>query len=81
MHLVLLPLQEPSIGLPVGEAGPTHHHVLHQAEVRHLVLTASLIKQDWRLQVIGLYASHIIRLLKENTDMVSPDRIPDQSQT
>lgn len=50
--------------LPVGEARSAHHHVLQQAEVGHLVLAAGVVEQNRRLHVVGLYASHVIRLLE-----------------
>lgn len=58
------PLQEAVVRLPVGEARPAHHHVLQQAEVGHLVLAARVVEQHRRLHLIGLYASHVVRLLK-----------------
>ena len=54
--------------LPVGEARPAHHHVLQQAEVGHLVLAAGIVKQHRGLQLVGLYAAHIVRLLKDKGD-------------
>lgn len=60
----ILPLQEAAVRLPVGEARPAHHHVLHQAEVGHLVLAARVVEQHRRLHLVGLYASHVVRLLK-----------------
>lgn len=63
-HPLLSPLQEATVGLPVGEAGPAHHHVLQQAEVGHLVLAAGDVKQHRGLHLVGLHASHIVRLLE-----------------
>lgn len=51
--------------LPVGKAGPAHHHVLQQAEVGHLVPAASVIEQDRGLHLIGLDATHIVGLLED----------------
>lgn len=62
-HRLLSPLQEATVGLPVGKAGPAHHHILQQAEVGHLVLAASDVKQHRGLHLVGLHASHIVRLL------------------
>lgn len=64
-HHALLPLQDASVMLPVGEARSAHHHVLHQAEVGHLVLAASVVEQDRGLHLVGLYAAHIVGLLKD----------------
>ncbi len=66
-RFVLLPLQEATVVLPVGKACPAHHHILQQAEVGHLVLAASVVEQHGRLHLVGLYASHIVRLLKGKT--------------
>lgn len=59
----LLPLQEAVVGLPVGEAGPAHHHVLHQAQVGYLVVAAGVVEQHRGLHLVGLYASHVVRFL------------------
>lgn len=64
---VLLPLQKPSVVLPVGKACPAHHHVLQQAEVGHLMLAATVIEQHWWLHLVGLYAPHIVWLLEDRT--------------
>ena len=56
------------VGLPVCEARPAHHHVLQQAEVRHLVLAASGIEQHRGLHLVGLHAAHIVRLLEDRAE-------------
>lgn len=66
-NTTLLPLQEAGIGLPVGKACPADHHILQQAKVGHLVLAACVVKQHRRLHLVGLYASHVVRLLEERT--------------
>lgn len=54
--------------LPVGEARSAHHHILHQAQVGHLVLAASVVKQHLRLHLVGLDAPHIVGLLEDRRD-------------
>lgn len=54
--------------LPVGEARSAHHHILHQAQVGHLVLAASVVKQHLRLHLVGLDAPHIVGLLEGQTE-------------
>ena len=53
-HLVAL--QAGLVGLAVGVAGPPHAHVLHQAQVGHLVAHQGVREDTGRLLVIGLNA-------------------------
>lgn len=64
--------------LPVGKTRSAHHHILHQAQVGHLVLAPGVIKQHRRLHLIGLYATHVVRLLKDRRDVgnSSADFVP-----
>ncbi|TNN39334.1 hypothetical protein EYF80_050504 [Liparis tanakae] len=54
--------------LPVGEARSAHPHVLHQAQVGHLVLAAGVVEQHRGLHLVGLYAAHVVRLLEDETE-------------
>ena len=52
-HLVAL--QTGLVGLAVGVAGPPHTHVLHQAQVGHLVAHQGVREDVGRLLVVGLH--------------------------
>lgn len=67
--------------LPVGEARSAHHDVLHQAQVGHLMLAASVVEQHRGLHLVGLDAPHVVRLLKDHRDLCNPLRKEDEKSS
>ena len=58
-----MPEQKLLVSEPRGEAGTPHAHILEQAEIEHLILDFLDIERLARLDLVGLYASHIEGIL------------------
>ena len=59
-----VPFEEVCVVHAEGEAGTAYSYILQQPEVRHLVLTALVVKQYRRFLLVRLDAAHIVRLLQ-----------------